>query len=166
MEKMRKRSLVVFLGILVALLFLQTSCATGTKTSNEKELSTLSAQAAGSVETPAKAQEKQETPAVTKEIAETPAKVEENAQAGLFLADKHKAQGLECSNCHKENPPANDVPKEQCLSCHEDYNQVAASYIDPHNAHVTYTNCSDCHHGHRESENQCQGCHSFNLKTP
>ena len=83
-----------------------------------------------------------------------------------LLADTHKAAGVECNDCHREKPPANDVPDSVCLGCHENYKEVAASYIDPHNAHIEYSSCSDCHHSHRASENQCLSCHSFNIRTP
>jgi fumarate reductase flavoprotein subunit len=53
-----------------------------------------------------------------------------------------------------------------CLACHADYKEVAASYLDPHNAHRTSSDCGVCHHAHRPSEKICQGCHSFNLQAP
>jgi len=83
-----------------------------------------------------------------------------------LLADKHKTAGLECSGCHKETPPANETPTAVCLTCHADYRDVAASYIDPHNAHMEFANCSDCHHAHKKSESQCLQCHTFNQETP
>jgi len=83
-----------------------------------------------------------------------------------FLADKHKTAGFECSSCHKETPPAIETPTAVCLTCHADYRDVAASYIDPHNAHMEFTNCSDCHHAHKKSESQCLQCHTFNQETP
>jgi hypothetical protein len=89
-------------------------------------------------------------------------KVEEE----VLLADTHKKAGIECAGCHKETPPATEAPKAVCLTCHEGYKDVAASYIDPHNAHTEFTNCSDCHHSHKKSENQCLQCHDFNIKTP
>lgn len=84
----------------------------------------------------------------------------------LLLADKHEAAGIECNYCHEETEPASEVTKVVCLKCHEDYKEVAASYLDPHNAHHTSTDCEDCHHAHRPSEEVCQGCHSFGLQAP
>jgi len=84
----------------------------------------------------------------------------------VLLADKHKTAGLECSSCHEETPPAKETPTAMCLTCHADYRDVAASYIDPHNAHMEFTNCSDCHHAHKKSENQCLQCHTFNQEAP
>jgi hypothetical protein len=97
------------------------------------------------------------------EIEEPVAKVSEDA----LLAGRHEAAGISCSDCHTEDPPANSVATDTCLTCHEDYKELAASYLDPHNAHISYSNCSDCHHVHRESERICQGCHhTFNVKAP
>jgi len=94
---------------------------------------------------------------------ETVTEVPEDA----LLAVKHEATGISCSDCHAEDPPAERVPTDACMTCHEDYKDLAASYLDPHNAHVTYSNCSDCHHVHRESELICQGCHhTFNVQAP
>jgi hypothetical protein len=97
------------------------------------------------------------------EVSEAVREVPEDA----LLADKHEAAGISCSDCHMEDPPADSVATDTCLTCHEDYKELAASYLDPHNAHIAYSNCSDCHHVHRESERICQGCHhTFNVKAP
>lgn len=96
---------------------------------------------------------------VAKEVKELP--------EGALLADKHDAAGISCSDCHAEDPPADAVATDTCMTCHEDYQELAASYLDPHNAHISYSNCSDCHHVHRESEKICQGCHhTFNVQAP
>ena len=97
-----------------------------------------------------------------------PAEVEaeDTVEEALLLADKHEAAGVECNDCHEETPPSGLVSKSACLTCHEDYKEVAASYLDPHNAHMTYSDCGDCHHAHRPGEKICQGCHSFNLQAP
>jgi hypothetical protein len=100
---------------------------------------------------------------VAAEVAEDVKEVPE----GALLADKHDAAGISCGECHAEDPPASTVATDTCLTCHEDYKDLAASYLDPHNAHISYANCSDCHHVHRESERICQGCHhTFNVKAP
>ena len=89
------------------------------------------------------------------------------ARAGaLLLGDRHKAAGVACNDCHAETPPANEVLTAVCLSCHEDYKELATSSIDPHNAHKVFSVCGDCHHSHKVSENQCLGCHSFDSKIP
>ena len=103
-------------------------------------------------------------------VEETVAKAAEEARElpeGALLADKHEAAGISCSDCHTEDPPADAVATDTCMTCHEDYQELAASYLDPHNAHISYSNCSDCHHVHRESEMICQGCHhTFNIQAP
>jgi hypothetical protein len=97
---------------------------------------------------------------------EIPAETEETPEEALLLAYKHEAAGIECNDCHQEIPPAEAVPKEVCLTCHEDYRELATSYPDPHNAHITYSGCGDCHHVHRQSEKVCLGCHNFSLQAP
>jgi hypothetical protein len=97
---------------------------------------------------------------------EIPAEAEEMPEEALLLENKHEAAGIGCNDCHQETPPAEVVPKEVCLACHEDYKELVASYPDPHNAHITYAGCGDCHHVHRQSENACLGCHDFNLQAP
>lgn len=99
-----------------------------------------------------------------------PAVVEEIPGEPLFLADKHKVQGIECNDCHMESPPNREVPTAVCLTCHESFAEPAVYErpynIDPHNAHYALSNCGDCHHAHWQSQNQCLACHSFNLQAP
>jgi len=97
---------------------------------------------------------------------EISAEVEETVEEAMLLVDKHEAVGIGCNDCHEETPPDSLVPKVVCLTCHEDYKELATSYLDPHNAHITYPDCGDCHHAHRASEIACQQCHSFNLQVP
>jgi hypothetical protein len=165
---MKMRSLILFLGIFIPLLFLQMSCVTGEKAQNEPNTKALTEQAKPAEETPAKLAPEapvnlaEKTPV---EAAKTPA-VETQPVTAAFLADKHKAAGVACADCHKETPPANETPTTVCMTCHADYKDKAASSVDPHNAHMSYESCGDCHHAHKASENQCMSCHSFNLKTP
>jgi hypothetical protein len=101
------------------------------------------------------------------DVAEAPAKAEPAVEEAHLLAGKHDSAGISCNDCHVEDPPAGSVGTDTCMECHDDYKELAASYLDPHNAHVTYSNCSDCHHVHRESEKICQGCHhTFNIQAP
>lgn len=95
-------------------------------------------------------------------VEEPPAAVEAAPEGGGELADAHQSAGISCSNCHAESPPASAVPGDVCLTCHGDYQELTAgSYTDPHNAHIAFADCSDCHHIHRPSENQCLACHFF-----
>jgi len=136
---MKRTRVMMILEILMTLLILQLSCATQ---KNEQDYI--------------------EPPVSSGQAAQTAAIV---AEASL-LADKHQANGMACNDCHKETLPSIDVPTSVCLNCHADHQEVAASYINPHNAHMKYTNCGDCHHAHRPSENQCLNCHSFDLQAP
>jgi hypothetical protein len=130
---------MLIFGIFITLLLLQFSCATTKKDQEYDDLSVLTDQA--------------QAPSVA-------------STGPLLLGDKHEAAGMACNDCHEEEPPGNDVPEAVCLTCHGDYNVIATSFIDPHNAHMTYSSCGDCHHAHQPSENQCLGCHSFSLQAP
>lgn len=99
-------------------------------------------------------------------VPETQAVADKKAPDVRLLADKHKESGIECSSCHGESDTKNRVPETVCRQCHGDYKEAAASYLDPHNAHHTSTDCGVCHHVHKPSEKICQGCHSFNMQAP
>jgi len=92
------------------------------------------------------------------------------AAEGLFLAYKHKNRGMDCSGCHKESPPKQDVSMEVCLGCHEDYWKVAAktNKLDPnpHDSHLGEVECGKCHHAHKASVNACNECHQMDMKVP
>lgn len=92
------------------------------------------------------------------------------ADPGLFLGDKHKNRGLDCSGCHKEDPPKQNVPMAVCLGCHGDYPKVAAqtNKLDPnpHDSHLGGIDCEKCHHAHKPSVNACTDCHLMDMKVP
>ena len=172
---MKRTVVLMFLGIFIMLLSLQLSCATAKKDQGYHDSSVLSGQAQAANETSTEVKETQaakETPVKAEETqaaTETSANVEGTSTEGLLLGDKHKAAGVACSDCHAETPPATEVQTAVCLSCHEDYKERATSSIDPHNAHIKshmFSECGDCHHSHRASENQCLGCHDFDLQVP
>ncbi|MCX7634569.1 MAG: cytochrome c3 family protein [Syntrophales bacterium] len=87
-----------------------------------------------------------------------------SAQNTPFLADRHTAKGLSCGSCHKESPPKDLVKTEICLSCHGDYNKLAAKTQkvepNPHQSHEGDLACESCHHGHKPPENHCVKCHA------
>ena len=92
------------------------------------------------------------------------------AAEDLSLADKHKNRGADCSGCHKESPPKQDVSMAVCLGCHGDYRKVAAqtNRLDPnpHDSHLGEIECGKCHHAHKASVNACNECHQFDMKAP
>jgi hypothetical protein len=93
---------------------------------------------------------------------EAAAAVEQTEEDSGLLASTHKSAGISCSDCHAESPPANAVTEATCLTCHEDYKELTAGvYEDPHNAHIAFPDCGNCHHIHQPSENQCLSCHAF-----
>jgi hypothetical protein len=106
---------------------------------------------------------------VSKPMIEPP-EAETAVEKPLFLADKHVAANVGCESCHQEDPPAKTVTTDVCLGCHEDYSPSnktdAADYMDPHNSHMTYSDCGACHNAHKASREQCASCHGdlgFNI---
>ena len=106
---------------------------------------------------------------VTESMKEPPAK-EAVMEKPLFLGDKHTAANVECGSCHQENPPAETVSTDVCLVCHEEYspsNKAETSDLrDPHNSHMTYSDCGTCHNAHKASREHCSSCHGdlgFNI---
>jgi len=82
-----------------------------------------------------------------------------------FTADRHKAAGLDCQSCHKEEGTKKAVESDQCLSCHESFQAVAKRTKDltpnPHDNHITQSaECTQCHHGHKADDNVCMTCHA------
>ncbi|MDR3763178.1 MAG: cytochrome c3 family protein [Acidobacteriota bacterium] len=82
---------------------------------------------------------------------------------GNFLADKHMANGLDCEACHNNRPKTKPVKTAQCLTCHESYEKLAVRTKgmdhNPHAGHFIDLDCTQCHHGHKASENYCDSCH-------
>jgi hypothetical protein len=84
-----------------------------------------------------------------------------------FTADQHKALGLTCAACHKEEPPKTAASGESCLACHTSMEAVAERTKDfeksPHKNHLVETSdiaCTDCHHGHQANTSLCDQCHT------
>jgi hypothetical protein len=92
------------------------------------------------------------------------------AVQGLFLGDRHKNRGMDCSGCHKESPPKQSVPMAVCLGCHGDYRKLAAKTEkldpNPHDSHLGEADCGKCHHSHKASEFACAACHQMDMKVP
>jgi hypothetical protein len=90
--------------------------------------------------------------------------------AQSLLADKHKAAGISCEGCHKENPPKGLVPTGVCTKCHGDQaklaNRTQKVIPNPHESHLENVKCELCHHAHKSSENYCSTCHEFDYKVP
>jgi hypothetical protein len=151
---------MLFIGIIIPLMFMLWSCVA-------QEKAQIQAQATETV-APETAKPAEAAPAKAVEAAPAEKKAaapEAQPAAAKFLADKHKASGVSCSDCHKEST-SKEPGTDTCMTCHADYKDKATSAVDPHNAHMSYSNCGDCHHGHKTSENQCQSCHNFNITTP
>lgn len=79
-----------------------------------------------------------------------------------FTAERHKANGVNCSGCHGNGAKA--APSvEKCLSCHGSYEKLAERTKklarNPHASHYGDLDCTLCHHGHKVDENYCGSCH-------
>lgn len=80
-----------------------------------------------------------------------------------FLADQHKAEGIECADCHGKDI-GEMVANQSCLACHESFEKVAERttdmHINPHRSiHFMDYVCAACHQGHKPLNNFCQNCH-------
>ena len=92
------------------------------------------------------------------------------AAAGSFLADKHKAAGIDCKACHTESP-SKPPTKKACLQCHGPSYASLATKTDkvepnPHASHQGDLDCASCHHGHKASVDFCAQCHTFGFTVP
>ena len=106
---------------------------------------------------------------VARPIAE-PQAVETVVEKPLLLGDRHNAADIQCGSCHQEDPPAKVVTTDVCLGCHEDYSPSnkagVTDYLDPHNSHMIFSDCGECHNVHKPSQDQCSRCHGdlgFNI---
>lgn len=108
-----------------------------------------------------------ESPSVNQSEIEKNAAAEERSVGDILLGDRHKEYGIECNECHQEDPPEKEVPTAICLSCHEDFRGIFRSAdFDPHNSHSNIDDCGACHHAHIPSDNLCAVCHDYDVKTP
>jgi hypothetical protein len=85
------------------------------------------------------------------------------AETHAYTADKHKAAGLQCADCHGDAPKSN-INQTACLKCHDSMQAVAKRTADmspnPHDNHrASVTACLQCHHGHKRDEVSCTECH-------
>ncbi len=87
-----------------------------------------------------------------------------------LLEEKHKAANKKCAACHVESPPADDVGTAKCLECHGTREKLAAKTEkadpNPHQSHQGDQDCKACHHVHKASENNCEKCHAWVIRTP
>jgi hypothetical protein len=88
---------------------------------------------------------------------------------------RHQKARLTCQSCHKETPPKELVPREQCMTCHGDLAKLIAKsskavpnpHASPHISPGEQPKCEECHHIHKPSEVSCNSCHQdFKFKTP
>jgi len=87
-----------------------------------------------------------------------------------LLGDTHKAKAIECASCHDESPPAKAVGTAKCQQCHGGFKTLAAkterNEPNPHASHQGDTDCAQCHHMHKASDDLCAKCHVTNWRVP
>jgi hypothetical protein len=84
-----------------------------------------------------------------------------------LLIETHRAAGVECAQCHREQPPKLPPANAVCLGCHGQQQALASKtsaaspnpHAPPHLAEGETQVCTDCHHVHRRSEVSCSTCH-------
>lgn len=80
------------------------------------------------------------------------------------LESKHSGRGLVCADCHQASSPAKAASEKACITCHGDYQKVAALtralHANPHDSHLGPMDCTKCHKEHRASEISCLECHN------
>jgi uncharacterized paraquat-inducible protein A len=89
----------------------------------------------------------------------------------LFLSDRHKKAGVDCSGCHGTDAQQKAPQMGVCLGCHGGSYEAIAKALEktepnPHDSHEGALDCHACHHGHKASENYCSRCHTFNYRVP
>lgn len=113
---------------------------------------------------PAQTEPLHDLPSVDKGEIEDRTAAEEKTEGDMLLADRHEEYGIECNECHLEDPPENEVPTAGCIGCHEDFRRIFRSaQIDPHNSHLNIDDCGSCHHAHKPSDVPCAACHDYDF---
>jgi len=94
---------------------------------------------------------------------EKPPAKEYEGEKPMFLVDRHQAFGMECGSCHHEDPPSKLVSTDVCVGCHSEYTPSerppVTDFMNPHNSHATFSDCSECHNAHKPSVDFCSTCH-------
>jgi len=87
------------------------------------------------------------------------------------MSHSHQLSGVGCKGCHGEAAPPEAVPTAKCVECHTLEALVESTQdveeANPHSSHYgPDLDCEFCHHAHKESENFCLQCHSFDFVVP
>jgi len=80
-----------------------------------------------------------------------------------YLDYAHLSRGMTCATCHAASTPTALVAMQTCMDCHR--TAVPTPVINrrdstPHNAHIGFLNCTQCHHAHNPFELYCNRCHA------
>ena len=88
-------------------------------------------------------------------------------------ADRHKAKGVACADCHGKAKKPAYVQAAQCLACHGPAAALAekTAAVKPENPHASphwgaAMECAVCHRQHEAPVDWCAHCHRFGFKVP
>ena len=93
-----------------------------------------------------------------------------------LLATKHKADKVDCEDCHGTKDEKKIVVSDNettenasCVECHDTLEGMVKksrgnnSHISAHRSHLATVNCTTCHSAHTQSKVYCNYCHTFNM---
>ncbi len=81
-----------------------------------------------------------------------------------YLDYAHLSRGMTCETCHQTATPTARPPMQVCIDCHPDTVPAIGAKrrgSTPHNAHLGFLNCFQCHHSHEPFELYCNRCHAI-----
>jgi hypothetical protein len=92
---------------------------------------------------------------------------------GGLTADRHKAAGTSCADCHGKTKKPALVEADKCLTCHGPADALVkkTAVVKPENPHAsphwgTQIECSVCHRQHEKTVDWCAHCHNYGFKVP
>lgn len=90
-----------------------------------------------------------------------------------FSADRHKAAGVACADCHIKGKKPTFLSAEQCLKCHGPATALVekTANVKPENPHASphwgpQMDCTVCHRQHEKTVDWCSHCHAYGFKVP
>ncbi len=108
----------------------------------------------------ASAADKTATPKPTKTIEQ----IVQGWSNTRYLDYAHLSRGMTCQTCHQTATPNAHPSMQTCIDCHPDTVPAIGAKrrgSTPHNAHLGFLNCFQCHHGHEPFQLFCNRCHTI-----
>jgi hypothetical protein len=90
----------------------------------------------------------------------------ESWATSTHIDHSHAVRGATCISCHGTAFPTEAPKKEQCFTCHGNYEELSKKSMFhqgprfPHFGEGDSIECSECHKGHQQSVLACAGCHA------